>query len=127
MVKNILIGLLLMFFLALSCNANELSVQQKIVNLNNESNKTLGVSLLALAYLVKSSPYSYMPMWSLEESGDINTIRELEKAGLVKVTTSQGLPDGNEPNIEFLNVQAIHNGIEIKNCMMALNKIVNSK
>lgn len=106
--------------LAVSALADEVSIESKIRDLNQASIKSLGVSLNALTYLVNASPNSYMPLWHLEKSGDMQFIRELEKSGYVSVTITKGLPDGQIPNEEQVNITPLNSGREVQRCMLAL-------
>lgn len=106
--------------LAVSALADEVSIESKIRDLNQASIKSLGVSLNALTYLVNASPNSYMPLWHLEKSGDMQFIRELEKSGYVSVTITKGLPDGQMPNEEQVNITPLNSGREVQRCMLAL-------
>lgn len=100
--------------------AQEPALKDKIQKLNEATIKSIGVSLNALAYLIDASPYSYIPLWHLEESGDIEHIHELEKAGYVKVTIRKGLPDGQMPNEEQVNITPLVLGKKLQRCMTAL-------
>lgn len=95
-------------------------LEEKINSLNEASIKSVGVSLNALAFLVNASPNSYMPLWYLEKSGDMNYIRELEKAGYVKVNILNGLPDGQMPGEKQVNIVPLQLGREVQRCMTAL-------
>jgi hypothetical protein len=106
-------------FFALADNA---SIEGKINKLNASSLTELGISLNALAYLMTASPNSFMPMWHLEESGEIEYIRELEKAGYVKVNIFHGLPDGTQKDEKQVNILPLKTGIEVQNCLLALRK-----
>ena len=50
----------------------------------------------------------------------MNYIKELEKAGYVKVTIIKGLPDGQMQNQKQVNITPLLTGVEIKRCMLAL-------
>lgn len=122
-----LLSLLLMLCLfSTSGYSAEATVEDKINTLNEATVNSLGISLPALSYLMKASPSSYIPLWHLNESGDMDYIRELEKAGYVKVIISKGLPDGQMGNEKQVNVTPLEVGIEIQQYMMALkhNKTV---
>lgn len=106
--------------------AEDASIEGKINKINASSLAELGISLNALAYLMNASPHSFMPMWHLEENGDIEYIRELEKSGYVKVTILQGLPDGTEKDEKQVNIRPLKTGIEVQNCLIALRKHNNS-
>lgn len=95
-------------------------IEEKIEALNNSSISSLGISLKALTYLVSASGYSYIPLWHLEETGDINFVRELESAGYVQIIERQGLPDGTSSDEIFVNINPLKTGNEIKQCIQAL-------
>jgi hypothetical protein len=103
-----------------SAYAGDSDIEAKIDKLNSASIESLGVSLNALSYLVEASPYSYMPLSYLEESGKIHYINELEKAGYVKISKRVGLPDGQEQSETFLNVRPLKTGEEIQQCIQKL-------
>lgn len=113
---------LLTTMISFSAMAEDASIEAKISKLNSSSVTELGISLNALAYLMNASPYSFMPMWHLEKSGDIQYIRELEKAGYVKVTIMQGLPDGTQKDEKQVSIRPLKTGIEVQNCLIALRK-----
>ena len=48
-------------------------INRKVADLNNQSLKSLGVSLRALLSLIDSEN-SYYPLWSLEESVDLGDV-----------------------------------------------------
>lgn len=124
--KKILLASIGIFaFISFSLQAKGPDLEQKINTLNNASIQSLGISLNALAYLVDASPYSYMPLWHLEKSGEIQYIRELETAGYVKVTIVQGLPDGTSQSEKQVNIRPLHLGVEAQRCLLALkhNKV----
>ena len=59
--------------------------------LNAQSQKSLGVSVRALAFLFGATPGSYLDKTSLIKEGSWPRIQELERAGYVTVTT---IPSG---------------------------------
>jgi hypothetical protein len=118
--KTRMLSLILILIVASPAMSAEQSIEDKINALNTNTVNSLGISLTALSYLMKASPNSYIPLWHLKETGDISYIRELEKAGYVKVTIIKGLPDGQMQNQEQVNITPLHTGVEIKRCMLAL-------
>jgi len=66
---------------SLGVSADPKEIQQKVVQLNAQSVKLLGVSLNALRYLAGADANSYLHLGHLEQSGDIKFIRELETKG----------------------------------------------
>ena len=123
--KYIIAIVLIMSFSPLS--ANDLSLEEKIQQLNQQTIKSLGISLNALTYLVEADSTSYMPLWHVKELGKFQFIKELENAGYVKIIIQRGLPDGSQPIEEFLNIVPLKTGIEARECFFALkhNKRVN--
>ena len=103
-------------------------IERKVGKLNAQSIKLLGVSLNAVRYLVGASSDSYLLLSYLEDSGEINFIRELEAKGYVKTQVIQGLPDGSQRNVKHLRVIPVGDGIELQRCMEELqhNPAVNT-
>lgn len=95
-------------------------IERKVGKLNAQSIKLLGVSLNAVRYLVGASSDSYLLLSYLEDSGEINFIRELEAKGYVKTQVIQGLPDGSQRNVKHLRVIPIGDGIELQRCVEEL-------
>ncbi len=114
-----ILSLIILFFFTSALPAEQ-NIEDKINELNTITVKSLGVSITALSYLMKASPSTYIPLWHLKESGDMNYIRELEKAGYVSVKIIKGLPDGKMQNQEQVNISPLDKGIEIKRYMLAL-------
>lgn len=96
------------------------SLVDKIEKLNRESINTLGISLNALAYLMNASADSYMPLSYLEESGEIDYIKELANAGYLKVNIILVLPDGREFQEKMVNLQPLMLGLEAQRYLLAL-------
>ncbi|MHB8915496.1 MAG: hypothetical protein ACYC4K_06745, partial [Thiobacillus sp.] len=96
--RTLLFGTLLVVFSFGVRAADTKVIESKVAELNQQSIKILGVSLNALRYLVGASSTDYLLLSSLEQSGDVRYIRELEAKGYVKVQTVRGLPDGTEKN-----------------------------
>ena len=117
---NRIAAIMLSLLLSATVMASDGSLEEKIQSLNEASIKSVGISLNALSYLVSASADSYMPLWHLEQSGDINYIKELEQAGYVKVNIVEGLPDGQMPGEKQINIVPLHTGREVQRCMMAL-------
>lgn len=103
---------------ALATNPKE--IEAKVAELNSQTVKLLGVSLNALRYLVIAEPNSYLLLWHLETTGEINFIRELEAKGYVKVQTVRGLPDGSQKNERFLRIIPVGAGAELQRRVLAL-------
>ena len=115
-----ILAFLIISIFAVPAYSAEQTIEEKINTLNTSTVNSLGISLTALSYLMTASSNSYIPLWHLKESGDINHIRELEKAGYVKVTFVKGLPGGQMQNEEQVNITPLHTGIEVQRCMVAL-------
>lgn len=108
----------IVFILPLSAAAdNAKDIERKVGKLNAQSIKLLGVSLNAVRYLVGASSDSYLLLSYLEDSGEINYIRELEAKGYVKTQVIQGLPDGTQKNVKHLRVIPIGDGVELQRCV----------
>jgi hypothetical protein len=86
----------------------------KAAAINSESVRSLNISLSALAYLVHNSAGSYVPIWHLEDTGQINEVYELESAGYVKVYKSLGLPDGTENTVPFISIRPTEAGSQLR-------------
>jgi hypothetical protein len=100
--------------------ADPKEIESKVAQLNAHSVELLGVSLNALRYLVGAEPNSYLHLGHLEQSGEINFIRELEGKGYVKTQAVQALPDGTQRNERFLRVIPVGDGAELQRCIIAL-------
>lgn len=103
-------------------------IERKVMKLNAQSIKLLGVSLSAVRYLVSASSDSYLLLSYLEDSGEINYIRELEAKGYVKTQIIQGLPDGTQKTVKHLRIIPIGDGIELQRCVEGLqhNRAINT-
>ena len=102
--------------------ADELSIQEKINQLNQATIASIGVSLNALSYLIDASEYSYMPLRYLQKSGDIEYVKELEKAGYVRMVIHDELPyaDTEEKRQKQVQIIPLYTGVEIQQGMLAL-------
>jgi len=102
--------------------ADELTIQEKINQLNQATIETIGVSLHALSYLIDASEYSYMPLRYLQKSGDIEYVKELEKAGYVRMVIHDELPyaDTEEKRQKQVQIIPLYTGVEIQRGMLAL-------
>ena len=97
-----------------------LEIQQRVIQLNAQSIKLLGVSLNALRYLAGADANSYHHLGHLEQSGDIKFIRELESKGYVKTQIVKALPDGTQRNETFLRVVPVGDGAEVQRSIIGL-------
>lgn len=95
-------------------------IREKVAALNHQAMNNLGVSLNALRYLAGAKPGTYIPLWYLEQSGDIEALQELEKAGYAKVTRHSGLPDGQQKGTTFVAVSLIGEGAEIQKALLTV-------
>lgn len=111
---------ILIFIISFPVLAIDSDTNTKVEQLNRESMNTLGVSLRALAYLVKASKASYMPLNILEKFGGINFIYELKSKGYIRIDKFKGLPDGTEKDKVFINIVPIGKGIEIQSSFLNL-------
>ena len=119
--RRVLLPFLLVLFCG-SAHSSDPIIEEKIEKLNLATIESLGISLNALSYLVEASPYSYMPLSYLEQSGKIDYINELEEAGYVQISKRVGLPDGQEKSETFISVRPLKTGEEIQRCILALNR-----
>jgi hypothetical protein len=94
--------------------------REKVAALNQQAMNSLGVSLNALRYLAGATPGTYMPLWYLEQSGDIEALQELEKVGYVKLTRHSGLPDGQQKGTTFVAVSLLGEGAEIQKALLSV-------
>jgi hypothetical protein len=118
--RTLFVAVLIAGFSANALPADPKEIEQKVSELNAQSVKLLGVSLNALRYLVSAEPNSYLLLWHLERTGEINYIRELEAKGYVKTQVVQALPDGTQRNEKFLRVIPLGAGIELQRCVLTL-------
>jgi len=65
--------------------------------LEQQSQKSLGISILQLALLFEAGKNNYFPKWSLEKSGSWALLQDLDSKGFVNVTAVNKLPDGSVP------------------------------
>jgi len=102
--------------------ASELPVQEKINQLNQTTIESIGISLNALSYLAGATLNSYIPLWHLTESGDMDYVQELEKAGYVRVEIIDKLPgaETQEQMKKQVKIIPLQSGVEIQRCMIAL-------
>lgn len=100
--------------------ADPQEIQRRVVQLNAQSVKLLGVSLNALRYLAGADANSYHHLGHLEQSGDIKFIRELEHKGYVKTQIVRALPDGTQTNETFLRVIPVGDGAEVQRSIIGL-------
>ena len=119
-IRTLILGLAIGAFSTSALAADSKDIEAKVAELNGQSVKLLGVSLNALRYLVGAEPNSYLLLWHLERTGEINFIRELEAKGYVKVQTVQALPDGTQKDEKFLRVIPVGAGVELQRCVLAL-------
>lgn len=110
--------------LALMCSvvsAEEASeIKRKVGELNLQSMKLLGVSINAVRYLVDASPSDYLLLSSLETSGEINYVRELEAMGYVKTQVIEAKMSEREGRQRYLRILPLESGEDIQRCMLAL-------
>ncbi len=94
--------------------ADNLSITGKLIEMDESSKTTFGVSLAALAYLFDVRENRYVPDFHLKKTGQMKLIHELENAGYIKVDYQVGLPNGKEPNTTFLKFVLLDQGNEIQ-------------
>jgi hypothetical protein len=100
--------------------ADPKEIQRKVVQLNAQSVKLLGISLNALTHLAGADANSYHHLGHLEQSGEIKFIRELEAKGYVKTQVVKALPDGTPTNETFLRVIPVGDGAEVQRSIIGL-------
>ncbi len=115
-----LLPLLILCLISTSGYSAETTIEDKINTLNEAIENSLGISLPALSYLMQASSNSYIPLWHLNESGNMDLVRELEEAGYVKVTIMKGLPDGQMGGEQHVNVAPLNSGIQLQRYMKGL-------
>lgn len=119
-VRAMLLAVLIACASSTAVAADAKEIERKVAQLNSQSVKLLGVSLNALRYLVGADPNSYLHLGHLENSGDINFVRELQAKGYVRTQTVQALPDGTQKTETFLRVIPVGDGVELQRCIIAL-------
>ena len=60
--------------------------------------------------LLSASPSSFQPKWVLERTGKWKLVLLLQEKGYITIKTSKGLPDGQEPDAEFVSYVATKEG-----------------
>ncbi len=120
-----------LFFLVIlfSClgQADEDDILIKVGALNDASIEWFDVSLAAVSYLSQVTPNSYMPLDSLEQSGNIFLIQELEEAGYIKKYQTKGLPSGNLPDDDFITLKLTDTGIHLVASIKVHSKVITNK
>ena len=113
--------IIFLFIFSLHSHAEDMDIENKINSVNKISEETLGISLIALSYLVTAHPHSYLTYDYMEDK-DKAAIKELENAGYVRTVKSNGLPDGTHNDMTYIRVIPNHRGTEVQRCMLALQK-----
>ncbi len=72
-----LVPVILICMCSVASAGESAEIQQRVEELNVQSMKLLGVSINAVRYLVDASPNHYLLLSALEQSGEINYVREL--------------------------------------------------
>jgi len=111
--------LILTIATCLNATADDALLEEKINKVNSVSLETLGVSLTALAFLVKASPDTFLTIEYMDQE-DINAIKSLESAGYITTEKVQGLPDGTHKKLQYLRVIPSYRGYEAQRCLIAL-------
>ena len=125
--KCIVLGTICCSFVLTANAVEQADLNSKVAQLNQQSIKLLGVSLNALRYLVEASSTNYLLLSHLEQTGDINLLRELEQKGYVKVQITQGLPDGTSKSDRFARVIPLGDGLALQKCVVALQSGIAAK
>jgi hypothetical protein len=111
-------GLLLasMVSLTLICDASaadapdfaNLEASARVLDMS--AHERLGIGIRAVSLLIKASSTGYMPVWSLEKTGDLALIEDLAAKGYVTISRSTGFPDHSNEDAEFLRYVATAKG-----------------
>ena len=98
-------------------SADDRNIEESIKRLDDLSQSELGLSLHAVSYLITLDPYSFIPKNYLEESGEMEVIRELEESGYAVIREITGLPDASAQDEVFINVVTSYHGKELLRCI----------
>ena len=112
--KNILLAVTIsLSFYGSVVFSNSLSTTDRVKEINLKSLEYFDISLPALTYLMHTSRDKYVRKSQLEKSGELSLLSELEKSDLVKIKTHIGLPNGDEPEVAFLQIIPINRSVSI--------------
>jgi len=92
-------------------------LSQEAIALNQQSKSHLGVSIRALGLLFSAQPGVYALKYGLVREGSWPYLQELQRAGFVVVSDVKGLPNGAEPNSEFVVIKLTSEGQQIRNAL----------
>ena len=70
------------------------SVAEKAIQLDQQSIKSLQISLNSLRWLLGASPYEYLLHASLVKENQLDAVKALEEKGYAKLELVDRLPDG---------------------------------
>jgi hypothetical protein len=108
---------------SISTITGQADMESKVANLYTLAFNLFGVSFNALFYLANASVDPSTPgdwyLSALEESGDINYIRELEAKQYARLQITQGHPDGTEMDKKWLQILPIGDGIILRQYLLA--------
>ncbi|MCU7866651.1 MAG: hypothetical protein KZQ92_22075 [Candidatus Thiodiazotropha sp. (ex Lucinoma borealis)] len=111
MLRIVLLSTLIIF--NVSCYADS-KIDEKVKELNKQSHVLLGVSIYAVAELIKlKNTPSFIPLNLIKGNGEIERYKELERKGYVTSKIMKGLPNGSMSEEEFLWVVRTDEGAEI--------------
>lgn len=105
--------ILAVFMMSSFVCANNLNVQNKFELISNKSEELFNISFGALTILIRTSKSSYLRQDSLDKTGDLGYILELEKTKYVNIEYHVGLPDGTEGDIKFIRISPSEKGNKI--------------
>lgn len=115
------VAILLLVLFTQAATADEIvDIEGKVTELDKQSTALLGVSLNALRFLVAAREDAWVSLSKLKESGDFGVVEELERAGYVKVTERDGLPNGYDRGNVYVSVTPRMLGREIQASVLAL-------
>jgi len=100
--------------IACSSSAVCADIAQRVIELNQRSIESIGVSLGALSYLSGVKPGELSHLEYLEKTGDIAYVKELESAGYVQVDYHHGFPDGAGGTATYISVELLKSGLDIR-------------
>ncbi len=110
---NLVKILILLCIVSSNLSSAELDVQKKLEEINQLSKDSFGISVNALMYLSEITQTSYLPFDFLEKNQKLKYILELDLNGYVKMHKVQGLPDGTQNNMEFVNIIPLLKGFDM--------------
>ena len=102
MIKKIILCAFLLCTSAVA--SNDLSLNEKLSELDKKSKEVLGVSIQAVRFLLDHTPCSLSHSDILKENASLQYIIELEEAGLITTKVISHTPDGYDESIDLIEV-----------------------